>query len=49
MGRNEVSVFVYNECRWGDMERNCVSPLEMEIEGGVGVSKIPRLKRSGDG
>ena len=33
MGRNEVSVFVYNECRWGDMGRNRLSPLEMGTKG----------------
>jgi hypothetical protein len=48
MGRNELSVFVYNERKWGDMGRNRLSPLEMGIRGGGRVSKIPMLKRSGD-
>jgi hypothetical protein len=48
MGRKELSVFVCNESRWGGMGRNRLSPLEMESKGGVGVSKISRLKRSGD-
>jgi hypothetical protein len=48
MGRNELSVFVYNERTWGDMGRNHLSPLEMGIRGGGRVSKIPRLKKSGD-
>jgi hypothetical protein len=41
MGRNEVSVFVCNESRWGHMGRNRVSPLEMGIEGRGRVSGIP--------
>ena len=43
MGRNEVSVFVYNESKWGDMGRNRLSPLEMGTKGGGRVSNIPRL------
>jgi hypothetical protein len=34
MGRNEVSVFVCNESRWGVMGRNRLSPLEMWSKGG---------------
>ena len=48
MGRNELSVFVYNESKWGDMGRNRLSPLEMGTKGRGRVSKIPRLKRSSD-
>jgi hypothetical protein len=44
MGRNEVSVFVCNESRWGDMGRNRLSPLEMGIKGGGRVSIDPQAK-----
>jgi len=38
MGRNELSVFVYNESKWGDMGRNRLSPLEMGSKGrGEGI------------
>jgi len=43
LGRNELSVFVYNESKWGDMGRNRLSPLEMGTKGGGRVSNIPRL------
>jgi hypothetical protein len=33
MGRNEITIFVCNESRWGDLGRNRVSPLEMGTEG----------------
>jgi len=50
MGRNELSVFVYNESKWGDMGRNRLSPLEMGSKGGGrGIPISPRLKRSEDG
>jgi hypothetical protein len=49
VGRNEVSAFVCNESRWGDMGRNHVSPLEMGSKGGAGYPKIPRLKKSDEG
>ena len=42
MGRNELSVFVYNESKWGDMGRNRLSPLEMGSKGrGEGI-QVPQ-------
>jgi len=47
MGRNEVSIFVCNESRWGHMGRNRVSPLEMGIEGRGRVSGHPHPASAG--
>jgi hypothetical protein len=47
MGRNEITIFVCNESRWGDLGRNRVSPLEMGIEGrgrGIPVSPFPKAE-----
>ena len=47
MGRNEISVFICNESRWGCMGRNRLSPLEMGSKGGGRVSQSPQVKEIG--
>lgn len=44
-GDHRRKPFVCNIVLWGYVGMNPVSPLEMGIEGGGRVSKIPRLQR----
>ena len=46
-GEERNKLFVFITAKWGHMGRKCVSPLEMEIEGGVRGIQDPQAEEIG--